>query len=147
MCLWIRRARDQHHLTSHLVWEPFLPNAEPQMTANVANLPIEWAKPWLDSTLVQLTGRLNADLSLEGSLQQPRIQGQGHVDSLKADVPNLGTHFEGHGPFQIAKATSSTISRCTMPWATRCAWKVLVHDHFEDWNFDASIVETTTPSC
>ena len=134
-------------LTSHLAWKPFLPDAEPKMTANVVNLPIEWAQPWLDSTMVQLTGRLSADLQVQGSLRQPRIQGQGHVDSLKAEVPNLGTHFRGHGTFQVGES-DVWLNNFSMHDALGHKVRMegaLVHNDFEDWNFDASIVETPTP--
>lgn len=142
-----KRRETNTALKSQLTWQPFLPDAQPELTANVANLPIEWAQPWLDSTLVQLTGRLDADLKLEGSLQQPRIQGQGHVDSLKADVPNLGTHFGGHGTFQIGEG-DIWLNNFSMYDALGNKVRMegaLVHNDFEDWNFDASIVETPTP--
>ena len=142
-----KRRETNTALTSQLTWQPFLPDAQPELTANLANLPFEWAQPWLDSTLVQLTGRLDADLKLEGSLQQPRILGQGQVDSLKADVPNLGTHFGGHGTFQIDEG-DIWLDNFSMYDALGNKVRMegaLVHNDFEDWNFDASIVETPTP--
>ena len=51
-----KRRETNTALKSQLTWQPFLLDAQPALTANVANLPIEWAQPWLDSTLVQLTG-------------------------------------------------------------------------------------------
>ena len=142
-----KRRETNTSLTSQLTWQPFRPYAQPKLTASLTNLPIEWAQPWLDSTLVQLTGRLDADLQLEGSLQQPQIQGQGRVDSLRADVPNLGTHFGGHGTFQIGEG-DVWLNNFSMHDALGNKVRMegaLVHDDFEDWNFDASIVETPTP--
>ena len=142
-----KRRETSTALTSQLTWQPFRPDVEPKLTANVANLPLDWAQPWLDTNLVQLTGRLSADLQLEGSLQQPRILGQGQVDSLKADVSNLGTHFGGHGTFQIDEG-DIWLNNFSMYDALGNKVRMegaLVHNDFEDWNFDASIVETPTP--
>lgn len=142
-----KRASTNTTLNSHLTWQPFLPDAQPQLTVNLANLPFEWTQPWLDSSLVQLTGRLDADLQIDGVLNQPRIQGHGNVDSLKADVPSLGTHFGGHGTFQIGE-DDLWLNNFSLYDALGNGARMegaLIHDNFEDWNFDASIVETPAP--
>ena len=142
-----KRAASNTTLASHLTWQPFLPKAQPKLTATMANLPIEWAQPWMDSTLVQLTGRLNAEFEVDGPLEQPLIQGKGNVDSLTAFVPNLGTHFGGHGNFEIGHGDLwlNNFSLYDALGNMARMEAALVHSGYEDWNFDASIVETPEP--
>lgn len=142
-----RRTATNTSLSSHLAWQPFVRDAHPQLTVNLANLPIEWAQPWLDSTLVHLSGRMDADLELRGTAEQPFIQGEGRVDSLKAEVPNLGTHFGGHGSFQISEGDLwlNNFSLYDARGNMARMEGALVHSNFQDWNFDASIVETPEP--
>ena len=61
--------------------------------------------------------------------------------------PNLGTHFGGHGTFQIGEG-DIWLNNFSMYDALGNKVRMegaLVHNDFEDWNFDASIVETPTP--
>ena len=112
-------------ITSQLSCRPFESEPNPTLTASLTEVPFEWAQPWIDSTFVQLEGRLRADLSLEGDWDQPWIQGEGRVDSLKAYVPNLGTHFGGHGNFQMGQGDLWLNNfPSTMPSGTWRAWKV-----------------------
>ena len=134
-------------ITSQLSCRPFESEPNPTLTASLTEVPFEWAQPWIDSTFVQLEGRLRADLSLEGDWDQPWIQGEGRVDSLKAYVPNLGTHFGGHGNFQMGQGDLwlNNFSLYDALGNMARMEGALVHNQFEDWSFDASLVETPEP--
>ena len=134
-------------LDSRLSWRPFDKNDVPKLDATFTNLPILWAESWVDSSMVHLEGKLQADLHVEGPWDDISIEGGGHVDSVMAFIPSLGTSFGGHGQFLFGKGDLwlNNFSLFDALGNMTRMEGALVHDNFSDWNFDASLVDTPNP--
>lgn len=117
---------------------------EVQMDANIENLPLEWCHPWVDTTAAVLSGSLDANLEMSGPWHTPRLSGLGKLDTLVARIPSLGTSFGASGEFDVY-SDEVVLKSCLLSdrlGSTARVEGALLHDQFEDWNFDISMVDT-----
>ena len=117
--------------------------AFPRMNLDLSNLPVEWFSTWVDSTTAVLEGRMNAAIQVAGKWSNPRIQGTGNLDTLTAFVPSLGTSFSGRGGFQLNRdeLVLNNFVVADEQGLQAPVFGALLHDGFEDWNLDVSVME------
>lgn len=117
--------------------------AFPRMTLDFTNLPVEWFSTWVDSATAVLAGRMNASILVAGKWSNPRIQGTGNLDTLTAFVPSLGTAFSGRGGFQLNRdeLVLDNFVVADEQGLQAPVFGALLHDGFEEWNLDVSVME------
>ena len=134
---------EQAQLEGRLAWEAQSPRVF-EATTQWTNLPLDWIQPWVDSSAAQLRGRLSADVALSGPWLAPDIRGRGRLDTVSVDVPSLGTSFGGEGEFVLrpGECVLQNFKVSDVLGRTARVEGALLHDRFEDWNFDVSVVDT-----
>ena len=140
----IRGHKDEGDLSVDLRGEaPVTQLGSMPLNVQLANAPLSWAKPLLDSSVVQLNGLVDASLRLQPPWSTPAIRGQGEVKGLDVVVPSLGTSFGGDGAFQVDRDEvwlKGFDLRDKHGTSTRVEG-VLMHEDFTNWNFNASAVD------
>jgi hypothetical protein len=117
--------------------------AIPRMELELTNLPLEWFSTWVDSSTAVLEGAMDAQIRMSGKLANPRIRGLGYLDTLTAFVPSLGTSFHGRGGFEFNRdeLVLNDFVVADEQGLKATVFGALLHDNFEDWNLDVSVME------
>lgn len=107
------------------------------MVVLITGLPMELANAFLEDETVEVTGRLNGRIEVNGKLTEPQLEGEVRMSNATAHVDYLNTTF--------AFSDRITITPDLIYFAfpikdqddnTAQIAGGLAHDQFADWNFD-----------
>ena len=118
--------------------------ADAKANIQLERVPLSWLQHWIDSSAAIVGGSLNASLEAQDILRVPVVNGTGSLDSMTAFVPSLGTTFKGGGDFVISpdEIVLENFALTDAQGLETPLLGVLMHDHFDDWNLDMTIMES-----
>lgn len=110
-------------------------------------LPARWLNPVLESGTVALDGTLSGGIRMSGNPLRPKLQGVIDAQNIHATVGYLGTDLVAQGQLEIGPDHFSFDNWQLTDAAKRRgnATGTLLHENFEDWNFDISLDLSAEP--
>ena len=135
---------EQAQLEGRLVWEAQSPRVF-EATTQWTNLPLDWIQPWVDSSAAQPPGKT---FSRRGAVRP--MAGARHPGARPFGHRFCGCSKFGHQvsalkvPFVLrpGECVLQNFNVSDVLGRTARVEGALLHDRFEDWNFDVSVVDT-----
>ena len=116
-------------------------------TLSFQALPARWLNPVLESGTVALDGSLSGGIRVTGNPLRPTLQGVVDAQNIHATVGYLGTDLVAQGLLEIGPDHFSFDNWTLQDVKARQARATgtILHENFEDWNFDISLDLSAEP--
>lgn len=116
-------------------------------TISFQALPARWLNPVLESGTVALDGTLSGGIRLTGNPLRPKLQGVIDAQNIHATVGYLGTDLVAQGQLEIGPDHFAFDNWQLLDASNRrgSATGTVLHENFEDWNFDISLDLSAEP--
>ena len=118
-----------------------------ELRTSATHLPLEFINPFLPDNTVDIHGYMGGSFYLEGSLDSPKLNGEGTFEDVEVGVDYLGTNYGVDGKFTIVPdgIELNAIDVHDENDAQAILVGTILHQDYSNWNLDITLILDEEP--